>query len=391
LTSHRTPPSIDQISRGFSCPFEPFDEQFLNLLSVSHAKELVSKFVDRYGDRIRQRTSGLLSAIEKWLSKNPGRIVYEEVWDLAFGRLRTALGVSDSPDVVERAVSLALRMSECGHAAQWEARLERRARLRVGRCLLPPGRDFSVCAVRNRIDVQIRNRVVAPVSVRIGSGYHVDRQDVDLLAVAVSEKRKVIVLPNSALGATEFSDVRRRVDAHSPNSIVGPLQEALELIAEYSPNYEVWINRVIRQVVPLRDIPNVVVHSSDIWRPGVVYLANRRDLPTIAEILVHEASHQYMYILRRLGAIDDGSDRKSYFSPVRRVPRPIRAIVVAYHAIANVILFCRQCRSCRLLGVEEVERSLVSALGPLEKALNSTRALTPVGHALWRPLYDRLG
>ena len=47
---------------------------------------------------------------------------------------------------------------------------------------------------------------------------------------------------------------------------------------------------------------------------GLIHLsAHAAPLP-VAELLVHEASHQHMNLLTKLGPIDDGSDANTYYS-----------------------------------------------------------------------------
>jgi HEXXH motif-containing protein len=100
-----------------------------------------------------------------------------------------------------------------------------------------------------------------------------------------------------------------------------------------------------------------------------------------------------MSLLNRLGEFDDGSDPALYYSPIRHTGRPIRWILIAYHAFANVLLFYRCCAAngldkdpyCRLN-----EKVLVPQLEQLEGALRKSRALTPLGRALWEPLAAKI-
>lgn len=57
----------------------------------------------------------------------------------------------------------------------------------------------------------------------------------------------------------------------------------------------------------------------------------------IAGTLVPESSHQYFYLLEKIGAIDDGSDQQLYYSPATRVDRPISRLPMAFHAFVNVL------------------------------------------------------
>jgi HEXXH motif-containing protein len=97
-----------------------------------------------------------------------------------------------------------------------------------------------------------------------------------------------------------------------------------------------------------------------------------------------------MYVLNRLGPLDDGSDPNLYYSPVSRRMRPLGVIVLAYHAVANITLFCRSCPSGSRLRPRETEDSFVEALAAYEEILVRSRAVNAVGQALWQPLYERL-
>src|SRR5438046_7090098 len=49
--------------------------------------------------------------------------------------------------------------------------------------------------------------------------------------------------------------------------------------------------------------------------PGVVHVAHISYRPALAEMLVHELSHQHYYVASSHGPVDDGSDDNLYYSP----------------------------------------------------------------------------
>ncbi len=107
-------------------------------------------------------------------------------------------------------------------------------------------------------------------------------------------------------------------------------------------------------------------------------------------MLIHEVTHQYYYLLTRVGQVEDGTDSNLYFSPAKQCGRPIYFILIAYHAFANVLLFSRRCLAA---GYDDprgyLERNLAELSGWLEtfeSHLNQTNALTDIGTALWMPL-----
>ena len=150
-----------------------------------------------------------------------------------------------------------------------------------------------------------------------------------------------------------------------------------------------WIGRALRFVSPIHELPNVMRSGSGRQWPGVAEISYCCEPVAIAEMLVHEATHQYYNILLMVEPVTDGSDQKLYYSPVRRCERPIEMILLAYHAFANVLLFYRCCRMKGLLDggfCERNEKELLPDLRSLEASLRTTSSLTEVGNSLWKPL-----
>jgi HEXXH motif-containing protein len=112
----------------------------------------------------------------------------------------------------------------------------------------------------------------------------------------------------------------------------------------------------------------------------------------IAEILVHESSHQYFYLLERLGPVDDGADARRYWSPATGSERPLRRILIAYHAFSNVWLFYQACRASNV-GSDYLatnEPKIRRMITELDAPLRDNPALTALGRALHEPLAERI-
>jgi HEXXH motif-containing protein len=127
--------------------------------------------------------------------------------------------------------------------------------------------------------------------------------------------------------------------------------------------------------------------------PGTVEISFPSKLISIAEMFVHEASHQYFHIIRRLESVHDGSDSRLFHSPVKGRERPIDAILLAFHAFGNVVLFYRLCSEAGLDDGGYCAANTVRHLAELEimhSHLESSRALTEVGTLLWKPLAVKL-
>src|SRR6185312_15271355 len=97
-------------------------------------------------------------------------------------------------------------------------------------------------------------------------------------------------------------------------------------------------------VVPIAGGPtDGLCSGSSASEPGRCHMSVRAGQVKLAEMLVHEATHQYYYLVTRLGPVDDGTDSTLYYSPVKNCYRPLAYILIAYHAFANVLLFSQRC------------------------------------------------
>ena len=177
--------------------------------------------------------------------------------------------------------------------------------------------------------------------------------------------------------------------------VVATLTQACDFIDRYAPDYGPWIVRLLREVIPVTTTsPGNLCSGSSAAEPGRCHMSIRNGPVALAEMLVHETTHQYYYLVTRLGPVDDGRDPELYYSPAKQRGRPIHYILIAYHAFANVLLFSQQ---CLMNGYDDPDGYLhrnVAALSEwmvhFETALRATRALTPLGKALWLPLAREL-
>jgi HEXXH motif-containing protein len=174
------------------------------------------------------------------------------------------------------------------------------------------------------------------------------------------------------------------------------IERAMALLSTVSPSAASWVRQVTRLLV-LVDAPrpDLSVSSSDFALPGEVTLSIPTEVAGLAETLVHECSHQYLHLLELLGPIDTGTDETLYYSPVKRTGRPIRAILVAFHAFGNVALYyedvLRRSRSRRARAYCQMHRGRnLEDLTIFAEHLHRSPGLTPLGTALWKPLYERL-
>ncbi len=373
--------------RGFACPHEILDGRLLEEIAVEYSRELSRRFVARHGRELRA-APGLAAYLREHLGR---RLTFDAVWHDAFGAPSAMVLKRGDFGAVASAARLGLRLAESGRVGRWEASFDAPIQLQFGRWIFPPadGLRVRVTAGKCALDLRFDGAWGRATFSRAGRGWKAGRMRA-LPSVAVGGARCTL---------TPAGAVNPRLVEGLPG-LAGPEADASRdniragcaLIAAYAPLYRGWVGRVLKKIVPVGARSGRILSGSDRDAPGTIYLSASAPAVAIAEMLIHEATHQYYYILARYGPLDDGSDRE-FYSPIKGTLRPARMILLAYHAFANVMLFYRMCRRRGLADAgycEANERDLEPQLRQLQDPLENARALTPLGDALWQPLAERL-
>ncbi|WP_437973193.1 HEXXH motif-containing putative peptide modification protein [Sorangium sp. So ce295] len=391
---------------GFSCPQVGLGDDVLDVVAVGHARQVVETYLERHRAHLDRHAAGLSTVLTAWLTREDER--FDTVWNLAFGDAH-ALLLSHADDVVRCASALALRMNERGHAGAWEAELPAPARLRFGRWLLPAAEAIQVSAAAENAAVRTRAAGEWRSAAFLRDGERgwalVDGDDVDVLATCQRPDFRFTLSTAQSLSPSGAERLLQadayqfdRAEVSTADAWRATCDAAVDLIRETADFYATWVDRVLRDLIPLRARPSTFNSGSERFSPGVVCVSDQPFRWPLAEMLVHEATHQYLHIITRLGPLDDGTDQSLYFSPFRNKERPIFFIVVAYHAFANVLMFYRTARERGLVPERVItseafasrEETLTKQLRAIEDPLKNARSLTPLGRALWEPLYNVL-
>jgi HEXXH motif-containing protein len=348
------------------------------------AGRVSATFLERFGSELEAGLIATLSRLEA-LAGPP---------DPHHDRALTALGVGlrNPGEAALAAVRAALHLSTGGVRVELDQRL-------------PALADVSWHGRLLRSIDRVALRAEVPQQIELGRG----REQVRLERAQLGE-RGALALPALALGAA--SDARRAsvilpwclsaspvLATASPfavlpaSDVAQQLERGWALVEEVSPRYAGWCRDVLSEVVPIEGGETFSMSASSRESPGQIALSIPASPSVIAELLVHECSHENLTLALEHGPLDDGSDTTLYWSPVKRTGRPIDRILLAHHAFINILCFQR----------ELVERGLdhdgyaranhddnVRAVLQLESALETTGALTDVGRALYLPLAEAL-
>lgn len=378
--------------RPFSLPVEPASEQVFDTIASAHGTSLVTWLIDTHPDAIRAMSSGLIEYLREWTQM---RATLDTVWDLAFGRAHLMLkeGRLDVGDVAAR---VGMRIAERGPEGKWTAML-RPSPIAVG--------PFLVQDVTG-IDTEVTASGEMRVTLRCEDG-RVDTFRRNPAGVWAGEERCRLRSVGAARGFALLArdalpdDVGSRAALGScqpveavDNSMQAVFGDGLALLDRLMPHYVPWVTRVVHGVVVCAiEEPFHLVSGS--WEdiPGFIHVSSPHVPVDIAEILVHEAAHQYFYMLERVGPLDDGTDTTLYWSPPIRMKRPLSRILMAFHALVNVLQLYRAVRAS---GGEETayvvanEPALCEAIEALNAPLQGNPALTRLGRSLYEPLAELL-
>ncbi|HEX3760421.1 MAG TPA: HEXXH motif-containing putative peptide modification protein, partial [Kofleriaceae bacterium] len=164
-----------------------------------------------------------------------------------------------------------------------------------------------------------------------------------------------------------------------------PFADALGVLEHLAPEYMSWVDRVLRAVLVCRCCERRTRSASWVQAPGVALMSASDNPIALAEMMVHESSHQYCHIASRLGPTIEGGDAQP--------EHPLNEILTEYHALGNMLLFYRTLLWNGLSDPYCTERAarLASDVDALAALLRDRSPLTAIGRDLFEPLHEQVG
>lgn len=285
------------------------------------------------------------------------------------------------------AASTLLAWGAVSGAVEFEARFARPRRLRLDRWMTPPVQQLRASGQDGVLHLQVPR----------GPALVFDRGALDealspLPHVEVGEGRAGFWLPEQAPSDALWADASPGFSRAPLTSVVQTLREAIELIRSRAPEYLPWVERAIRTVVPIASTKTLSVSRSARGEHGVIWASFPCSVLHAAEVLIHEASHQYYYMTEHgIWMTNLLNDDRSYLSPYVQKQRRIDRILFAYHAFANVLLFHRRCGDPGRNADSQDMKTQAHQLAQVDRYLAESPGLTGAGRALYRALRERVG
>ena len=323
--------SLDTEYTGFSCPLESFNEPLAQTIASEYARSVLTIFVERFAPVLSKH--GLDVLFSSLLNAD---LPFELAWSSDLGNLYKAARLGDADQALKNAAAFALMAG--ASLDGW------------------------------------KSQTPAAQLPSFGSG-----------------KRRLVLLPRHALDSEVFHGVDAQALETFPSTLIETLTQALDLLEEHLPHYFEWVVRIIRRVVVLQAGPNVLHSGSPEHQYGTILISDNSRPLSVAEMLIHEASHQYLELLNKLGPTVDPNHTELYYSPAKQCDRPLHKILLAYHAFANVMLFYRGVAERGLADSRSAkfQNLLNDELRQLEQPLRDNEAILPLGRAVVEPLIER--
>ena len=187
----------------------------------------------------------------------------------------------------------------------------------------------------------------------------------------------------------------RALDMSQVTAAHQTLDKAFALIVQAGDDVRNWVTRVISRISIVSSEGGARLSSRSVSaRAGNIQIAAPGDELQIADLMVHEAAHQYFHLAQLYGPVTDPNiSGKLFYSAINGRCRPLERVALAYHAVTNMFELldrliagntsCASDALCRLTDLGKTEYSLRSTL---EKAWSD---LTPFGQAFCQPMLQQ--
>ncbi|PBA29001.1 hypothetical protein CKJ65_25160 [Mycobacterium intracellulare] len=366
------------------------------MIAREYATGLIGAYLGQQFEKISQCSDGILEYLGQWVT-DPQRSVVEGQlpflgWDYSFGDAYRSI-MNGGHDAALVAASVAAHLGTCGIPGSWSIRLGQPVRLRWSGVLLPPATSVEVHCRRDKASIIFSGgpRAGTEELCRVDGAWLAT--NADSRAPVSKHGIEFQLLTRAALAMRDYDDLLDRALPDVPPEMYQVFDEALDILARYAPQYLPWIARTIHQMFLLRPSRGKVESGSVEHYLGLVHLSLHSEPLPVAELLVHEATHQYMNVIAKVEPLDDGTDSKTYWSPAVNTQRPVAKIIAALHAFGNVMLFYRSCVENGMGNVSECERQeglLREWMYHLVPPVIDNPSLSRTGNSLCQPLLDAL-
>jgi HEXXH motif-containing protein len=377
------------IYRGFSCPYQPFDQRFFSLLVAQYSRSLIELFLDRFEQRLDQTGNGvteMLSSIHASETRND-----EIFWSTVPALMMESLTDGDALSAQRAAASFLLHCGAHGVSGDWELHFDQPSLFLWGSYLLPETERLIVNHKQDTVRIlsEINGSRHESRLHRVAETGAWRSEELTPLPLVADDGYAVTLLPDQVAPPLECTSPTLSEISSATNESIA---QSLGLLRALAPRYRDWVTRVLRRLIVVAAPQTGIMSGNLHGYYSMFYISDCRVPLVIGEMLIHEASHQYFHSITALEDVADQSDPTTYYSPFVGRPRTIDRLLLAYHAFGNVYLYYRECLASQVHHerAKTELRTVYNDLNVVEDTLMTSDKLTPTGRALIEPLYREI-
>src|ERR1700722_4680140 len=380
---------LDDVFRSFARPPGP-GRELLDLIIGRGSSTVLRDATDLCAEALASSANGLTEVLRRW--SDPSGY---SLWHPAISDLKRRLKNGEREFPLRRLVEIGVMAQLGGIAGNWSFRFSNPTLLWIDKFLFAEVMSGNVECNGTELHLDLSYAIGSRDSVTLRrspagrwTSLCAARNEIAVLpAVEIDAAHCIFVVPG------EIAD--EELLPQYPGAafkLVGDLEkfssclaESIKLIATYAPEYVEWVAEVIRFVAPINAPSNVIGSSSSPKFTGLISISDDSRPISVAEFLVHEASHQYFFLASSLGEVDAAQEEELFYSRFARRRRPLERILVAYHALGNMALFYERCMA-RGFSCERRLAYVATHMRELNETLRKANTLTSLGRGLGEPL-----
>lgn len=373
-------------AKSFSSVFENVDEQFFSRCAREYALSLVSVAIDQFGTEAIPDPDQFYSMLQ-----HPRAADHQPLWCPELGQCLRALKSGKVAKAQRGLTQIVLNLLTAGVPGAWKFDLPELMRFRWDTFLFPKVVRLEIDSDGKQANIRASdgesNQTLEFYNTSNGR-IEWQSDDAETLAYVELGHNRALLLSGihaqeMLLPDTVLPGVLTVTETHKKH-----LSDPIDLFREQFPEWSSWFDRVLRTITISESPPEGVHSGTSEGFYGSIWISDCDDTLKVAESLIHEASHQYYFLLSRLVDLtrDDG---RLFYSPFVGIDRPPDKLLLAYHAFTNVEIFYRAClkNEIKAAQCERVLEQLRRELGHVQKVLANEIDLTSVGKCIFETLY----
>ena len=320
----------------FSHPGVTADEQFIAAVAEAYANIAIEDIL-RPELRPCVQNWQLFDNLRHWLDR---RKPLDHFWFTSLGKLGAYIRTGEQdglPDLLGR-VCLEIAGQFGDFSAVYSLRSD--TPMLFGSCLLNPGDTLSITRVGSELNVGLEGRELGLSRVDMKTGLvatstveHLPLIRIEQFKIIQTNQRESELLTGFKYGLPLAWSKLGNFDREQT------VTDGIALLQDLAPGFFKWVRRVVHTIIVVPSATDPDCSGSWPDSPGTIYLSEPRTPLKAAEVLVHEASHQYFHMAERISPSILDKPKTIFLFPGRRNGQVARSYFASIPCLRQYIEF----------------------------------------------------